>query len=156
MRNPAGESDGSSLGRTVRSRRPDGALPDGALNGRSGTILLVEDEAALRSLGERALRRAGWEVWAACCAEDALSMLSASEAACPVLMVSDVALPGMDGAALVRELRRRWPHMPAILVSGYAESRIQGDLLGGEVNVLQKPYKMQALLSLIEAVSPRG
>lgn len=82
-------------------------------------MLLVEDEAPLRRLAEQVLRREGMEVRAAGDGEEALDLLAGGFA--PDILVSDVAMPGMDGVSLLREIRRRLPSLPAVLVSGYSE-----------------------------------
>ena len=114
-----------------------------------GTVLLVEDEPSVRRLTERALRKAGWDVLVAASAEEAQALLSAPDAAPPALVVSDIALPGMAGTGLAAELRRRWPGLPIILVSGYAESGGGSDPVGKGLAFLPKPYTMHALLTLI-------
>jgi two-component system cell cycle sensor histidine kinase/response regulator CckA len=110
----------------------------------SRTVLLVEDEAPVRALAERALRQAGWAVLTADSAEAALDRLGAE----PIdLLVSDIVLPGMDGTALLARLRARRPDLPAILVSGYAESAVRGDLPLDDVAFLPKPYALKALVA---------
>ena len=94
----------------------------------AGLLVLVEDEDPLRRLAERVLTRAGHTVLPADSAEAALARLEAAPR--PALLVSDVAMPGMDGVALARALRQRWPDLPVVLVSGYAEAALQADLAG--------------------------
>lgn len=107
-------------------------------------VLLVEDEAPVRALAERALRQAGWTVLTAGSAEAALDRL---DGASIDLLVSDIVLPGMDGTALLTRLRASRPHLPAILVSGYAESAVRGDLPPDDVAFLPKPYALKALVA---------
>ena len=47
----------------------------------------------------------------------------------PDILVSDVAMPGMDGVSLLREIRRRLPSLPAVLVSGYSEHLMEREAL---------------------------
>ncbi len=114
----------------------------------AATVLLVEDEAPVRRLAERALRRRGFAVRAADSAEAALALLE--DGGRPDLVVSDVMMPGMDGPALLAILRRRWPDLPAILVSGYAAQGARRALAEEEALFLAKPYTLAALT---EAVS---
>ncbi len=107
-----------------------------------GTVLLVEDEAAVRRVGVRALRRDGWHVIAVGSAEAALERVAGTG---PDLVIADLVLPGMEGSALVRALRREWPRVPAILVSGYGANALPGDL---DVAFLAKPYRSSELLGL--------
>jgi two-component system cell cycle sensor histidine kinase/response regulator CckA len=83
--------------------------------GLRGTALLVEDEAPVRALAERALRQAGWTVLAAESAEAALARIDAPGEPRIDLLISDIVLPGMDGPALLARLRARGPNLPAIL-----------------------------------------
>ena len=109
-----------------------------------GLVLLVEDGAAVRNLAERALRQAGWTVLVADSAEAALERAGTE----PIdLLVSDIVLPGMDGATLLAHLRATRPDLPAILVSGYAESAVRGDLPPDGVAFLPKPYALKTLVA---------
>lgn len=119
--------------------------PAPAISRPSGVVLLVEDEAPVRDLAERALRQRGWTVLSAESAEAALERSAAVERI--DLLVSDIVLPGMDGQALLAHLRDRHPGLPAILVSGYAESAVRGDLPLDGVTFLPKPYALKALVA---------
>jgi len=129
---------------------PEAAVsaPPAATSRRCGPLLLVEDEAPLRRLAEHALRRAGWEVVVAEDAEDALARIE-EEGVEPALLVTDVVMPGMDGAALARALRQRFPALPALLVSGYAPSMVDRGISGEGFCYLSKPYRPA---ELVEAV----
>jgi two-component system cell cycle sensor histidine kinase/response regulator CckA len=113
----------------------------------SGPVLLVEDEALLRRLAEAALRHAGYRVVAAEDAEDALARVEEER---PSALVSDVSMPGMDGLALARLLRERWPGLPVVLLSGYAASTIGADLESEGMRFLAKPYAPADLLAVVE------
>ncbi len=110
----------------------------------TGTVLLVEDEPALRRLAARTLRGVGWHVMEAGSAEAALARLARRKAV-PDLLVADVALPGIDGPALLSRLRCEQPRLPAILVSGYAAASLPAGL---DALCLAKPYKAAELLGL--------
>jgi two-component system cell cycle sensor histidine kinase/response regulator CckA len=112
---------------------------------RTGPVLLVEDESAVRRLGERALTRAGWTVVAAASAQEAL-VRAPSDLTC---VVSDVVMPGMDGPSLVKALRREQPGLPAILMSGYADAAQREAMAESDIRFLPKPF---AMLDLVEAV----
>jgi len=120
------------------------ALPEAAAPASGATVLLVEDEAALRLLGTRLLERAGYVVLAAESAEAALDLVQAG--AVPSLLVSDVAMPGDDGIALARRLRQRWPGLPVLLLSGYAEAMLGGDVAVAGFRILGKPFRAADLL----------
>ncbi len=125
---------------------PEPARPQAATTPPPGTmILLVEDEDPVRRLAERALQRRGWQVLAADSAEAALNMLPpGAPLAC---LVTDMVMPGMDGAALVEELRHRLGRadLPAIIVSGYADLS-RHEAIGVAVTAfLPKPYSLREL-----------
>lgn len=119
-----------------------------------GPVILVEDEAELRLLASRALHRAGYEVLAFDSAEAALQGLALPPAtgAAPCCAVSDVTLPGMDGARLVRRLRQDRPGLPAVLMSGYADAMARDTLAGLGCRCLAKPFAMTALLDEVRRV----
>jgi two-component system cell cycle sensor histidine kinase/response regulator CckA len=119
----------------------------GGREGDAATVLLVEDEAPVRRLAERALQRRGFAVRAACSAEAALALLE--DGTRPDLVVSDVMMPGMDGPALLSALRRRWPDLPVILVSGYAAQGARRALAEEEAIFLAKPYSLAALTEAV-------
>jgi len=124
----------------IASTKPVQAGPPGLAR-----ILLVEDEAPLRRLAALVLRRAGHEVIEADCAEAALDLLAEADA--PDILVSDVAMPGMDGLELARQLRGRWPGLPVLLLSGYAASTLGADLEAAAIGFLGKPYAPAYLLA---------
>ncbi|HVC62555.1 MAG TPA: ATP-binding protein [Acetobacteraceae bacterium] len=115
-------------------------------------VLLVEDEEPVRRLTERALQRAGWRVSAVDSAEAALEWLPrpGDAGGPPCVLVSDIMLPGMDGTELVRAVRAVWPDLPAVLVSGYTDSALLGDLVAHGVSFLAKPFRLRDLLACVE------
>ena len=113
------------------------------------TVLLVDDEDPVRRLAERALTRRGWNVLAAASADEALALVEADTISA---VISDVVMPGMDGASLVRTLRKTRPELPAILVSGYAEAALRRELEGSGVVFLAKPYALRELVDRLERV----
>ncbi len=135
--------------------RPDAALPAGQAG--AGILLLVDDEDGVRRVAARALGKQGWTVVSAGSGEDALALLAEPGAAASLsLVVSDVMMPGMDGAALVRALRERCPGLPAILASGYAQEAVRGDLAAEGIAFLPKPYSLKALLAAVAAQAGRA
>ena len=115
-------------------------------------ILLVDDEDGVRRLAVRALSNRGWAVLDAESAEAALALLQEDPAHLAALcaVVSDVVMPGMDGPALVRAVRALRPGMPAILVSGYAEEAVRGDLAHEATLFLPKPYTLKHLAAALQ------
>lgn len=119
----------------------------------SRTVLLVEDDLLVRHVIERALRRAGWTVLCAGSAEEALRILTKSM--CD-LMISDIAMPGMDGVALTRLVLARQPELPVILTSGYARPAADDEFRVANVVFLVKPYGHAELLGAVDRIAPGG
>lgn len=122
--------------------RPDVVTDPGALAGAS--VLLVEDNEELNRVTASLLRSLSCQVTTAANAEEALKQFGSGAAFDVVL--SDVVMPGgMDGQALVRELRRRRPGLPVVLISGYSEA------LTAESSfpVLRKPASPAQLLDAL-------
>ena len=117
------------------------------------TVLLVEDEPPLLRLAARALRGAGYTVLTASSAEEALELLEGG-APVPCALVSDVVMPGLDGFGLAAELRARYPALPVLLVSGYAEAALGRDLAAEGIRLLPKPYGLADLVTELRAILP--
>ena len=138
----------------VASAAPETA-PTMDIGGAARAVLLVDDEAMLRDLMARVLRQVGWTVLTADSAESALEMVESGAADELAAVISDVVMPGQDGPALVRVLRARWPGLPAILVSGYAEERLRVTMAGEGIYFLPKPYGAKDLLALLRRIIDR-
>ncbi|MGH7160423.1 MAG: hybrid sensor histidine kinase/response regulator [Acetobacteraceae bacterium] len=138
--------------------RPEPAAPIPSppmpLPGRRPTALLVEDEPVVGRIAERALTNQGWTVRLAESADAVLANLETLQR--PDVLVSDVAMPGMDGPMLARRLRDRWPGLPTILVSGYVEEALRQSLEAEDMTFLPKPYTLANLLEAAAAAVRRG
>jgi two-component system cell cycle sensor histidine kinase/response regulator CckA len=109
----------------------------------TGTILIVEDEAMVRTVAERALARQGYTVLTASNGEEALDLLENGE---PVdLLISDVVMPMMDGPTLVRAARERFPDLKILFMSGYAEEQLRKSINIDRISFLPKPFSVQQL-----------
>ncbi|MDX7949681.1 ATP-binding protein [Lichenihabitans sp. Uapishka_5] len=131
------------------------AKPVGAdLTGR-GTILLVEDEEAVRAFGARALTSRGYTVLEAGSGVEALQVVEDSDTL-PDIIVSDVVMPEMDGPTMLGELRKRGIKAKMIFVSGYAEDAFEKNLPEGqEFTFLPKPFSLKQLVETVkEAMEP--
>lgn len=110
-----------------------------------GTVLLVEDEEAVRMFGARALRNKGYKVLEADSGEGGLDVINSSGETID-LIISDVVMPGMDGHTFVQLVRQELPDVKVILVSGYAEETVAGDIQRDPtLHFLPKPYSLQQL-----------
>ena len=115
-------------------------------NGAARRVLVVEDDDSVRVLTRRILEQAGYRVTEAPDGRVALDMLSTDPA--PVdIVVSDLAMPGMNGATLARAIRARHPALPVIIVSGFADARLEREVAG--LTLLAKPLAPPALIAAV-------
>jgi len=115
-----------------------------------GTVLLVEDEDAVRSFAARALESRGYTVLAANSGAEALRVMAENDSAVD-LVVSDVVMPEMDGPTLLKELRSKQPELKIIFVSGYAEDAFKKNLGDEERFVfLPKPFTLKQLIQAVK------
>ncbi len=115
-----------------------------------GTILLVEDEEAVRAFGARALASRGYTVIEAGSGVEALEAVEAAQGKID-LIVSDVVMPEMDGPTMFGELRKRGIKAKVIFVSGYAEDAFAKNLPEGEeFGFLPKPFTLKQLIEAVK------
>ncbi len=119
-------------------------------NGRGERVLLVEDDQAAREGLSGILEMLGYSAVAVSTGEEALGV----DQTVPFSVVlTDSMLPGIPGIEVVRELRKRWPDMKAILMSGYAApGLIEEAVAANEFRFLQKPFDMAVLARTLRAV----
>jgi two-component system cell cycle sensor histidine kinase/response regulator CckA len=116
------------------------------------TILLVEDEEAVRSFAARALKLRGYNVLEASGGEEALEIVRNTRATID-LLITDVVMPNMDGPTLVRNVRRLRPDMAIIFMSGYAEEAFRrNDEKAEELHFLPKPFGLKQLAAKVKDV----
>jgi two-component system, cell cycle sensor histidine kinase and response regulator CckA len=124
------------------------------LTGR-GTVLLVEDEDAVRSFAARALGQRGYQVLEASTGSEALDVFESRQGDVD-LVVSDVVMPEMDGPTLMEKLRRDRPDLKIIFISGYAEDSFRKHLAENEdFMFLQKPFDLKELAAAVKAALQR-
>ncbi len=120
----------------------------------SGHILLVDDEAQVREVLSLVLREQGYTVFEAADGPAAVVHLE-STATCDAL-VSDLAMPGMDGLAVLRAARQRRPNLPALLITGYAGDAADHALgeaaEAGPLILLHKPVDPEELAERLAAL----
>ncbi|HSZ18448.1 MAG TPA: PAS domain S-box protein [Candidatus Acidoferrum sp.] len=116
------------------------------------TVLLVEDEQSLRALTRDLLERSDYKVLEASSGDHALEV--AERHGGPIhLLLTDVVMPGMNGAALAANLAPLHPEMKVLFMSGYTGGfATQIGLLGAGATVLQKPFSRDALLRKLREV----
>ncbi|WP_075288959.1 cell cycle histidine kinase CckA [Pararhizobium arenae] len=115
------------------------------LTGDSAVVLLVEDEEAVRRGGKRMLETRGYTVYEAGSGVEALEVMEELNGAVDIV-VSDVVMPEMDGPSLLRELRKSYPDLKFIFVSGYAEDAFAKNLpADAKFGFLPKPFSLKQL-----------
>jgi CheY-like chemotaxis protein len=130
--------------------RPEAAPAVPAPTGRE-TVLVVEDEPALRRIAALALRARGYTVLEAADGSQALEIAGRTPGI--DLVVSDVVMPGMSGPALVERLQRQSPATRALLISGHAEATVlPGDFAARGLALLPKPFTPDRLARKVRDV----
>ena len=121
-----------------------------------GTVLLVEDEDAVRLFSARALRNKGYNVLEARSGDAALEMMNAHKGEID-LLITDVVMPRMDGPTLIREVRIQRPDMKVIFISGYAEDSFRRKLdENADIHFLPKPFSLKQLAGKVKEVMREG
>jgi PAS domain S-box-containing protein len=137
--------------REVESRTPD-AKANGETRG-TGTVLIAEDEQALRELVGARMRAEGYEVLEAENGEEALAIAGRYKGDIQLLL-TDVIMPKLRGPELASRLRLRYPGMKVIYMSGYTESAlVQDGMLERNTVLLQKPFTVKKILEVIRQMS---
>jgi len=117
-----------------------------------GTVLLVEDEDAVRLFSARALRNKGYKVLEARSGEAALELIN-EQLNDIDLIISDVVMPRMDGPTLIKEVRQRRADVKVIFISGYAEDDFRRKVdAGEEAHFLMKPFTLKQLATKVKEV----
>jgi two-component system, cell cycle sensor histidine kinase and response regulator CckA len=142
-----------SLERAGRHEPP--ADPPKAVRGGSETILLVEDETALRRMLREALSKAGYRVLEASNGSEALEQWDSRTKEIH-LLVTDVIMPVMNGLKLAKELRARSKNLRIMFMSGHAEDVITNQgVLDPNLELLPKPFLPDALVRKVREVLDR-
>jgi PAS domain S-box-containing protein len=114
------------------------------------TILLVEDEEAVRSFAARALRMRGYNVLEAGGGDEALEIVQGGAEI--HLIITDVVMPNMDGPTMVKHVKQIKPEIPVIFMSGYAEEAFRRDEGAGDIHFLPKPFGLKQLAAKVKDV----
>jgi two-component system cell cycle sensor histidine kinase/response regulator CckA len=118
----------------------------------AGTVMLVEDEDAVRLFSARALRNKGYKVVEAKSGEAALELISGAARNID-LLITDVVMPQMDGTTLIKHVRELRPDLKVICISGYAEEAFRNRLTdANSVHFLPKPFSLDQLAGKVKEV----
>lgn len=113
-----------------------------------GTVLLVEDEDAVRLFSARALRNKGYKVIEAKTGEGALELLDGGPYD---LLVTDMVMPRVDGAQVIRAARKLLPDLPVICISGYTEESVLKEVESfDKLRFLSKPFSLKQLAGAVK------
>lgn len=108
-------------------------------------ILIVDDEPSVRRFAARVLLEVGYLVEEAGDGAAALSVIRSSSY--PVhVVVSDVAMPRLNGVELLQQLAASHPQLPVILMSGFAAAQLEGMGISAPCGVLAKPFSAERLV----------
>ena len=122
----------------------------GSENSAKQTILLVDDEQAVRSIVLRILKRANYEVLEAENGEAALEIAESHDG--PIdLVITDMFMPGLRGPEVVQRLAPKRPGLRALFMSGYADQDARTGVPAG-ANFLNKPFSGEELAAAVQAV----
>jgi PAS domain S-box-containing protein len=150
----------SGLGTTVTvlfpvTEQPAGGQPPSAGQARGGggeTVLVVEDEAALREVTRRILSRNGYEVIVAANGPEAIDVGAGRPGQIDILL-TDVVMPHMQGKEVAERVRAAQPGLRVLFMSGYTQGLLgaQGVLEPG-INLIEKPFSEASLLAKLRAM----
>lgn len=115
---------------------------------KTATVLVVDDNAALRNVAHRVLASAGYRVLTAADGQEALGFLRDPER--PVgLVLTDIVMPGMTGEAFATQAHALRPGLPVLFMSGYDQHEAGGGWPGPETQVIAKPFTRAVLLARV-------
>ncbi len=112
------------------------------------TILIVDDDAAVRDILREILLAADYDVVEAA---DGIMALTIIERRPVDLLITDRSMPGLGGLELLKKLKEIKKSVPALMVSGYGEESMWGQAIGlGAVDYLLKPFQSSDVLKLVQ------
>jgi two-component system, cell cycle sensor histidine kinase and response regulator CckA len=125
------------------------------LTGRGESVLLVEDEDAVRTLAKRILTEGGYQVSAKSRGREALELLEDRRRDCD-LLITDVVMPGMRGVELAHRAQQLRPGLPVLMMSGYTTPLAEEDRRAmASSPLLEKPFSRRDLLEEVRALLDR-
>lgn len=118
--------------------------------GRGQRVLVVEDQADLRSSVQQALTAAGYVVTSSTADEVLDSDRDDDDSLSPDVLLTDVVMPGVSGPELARQLTARWPAVRVLYMSGYTDGMLADHGVGSDATLLlRKPFATEQLLRMV-------
>jgi len=140
--------------RNIAGKDGPGAMQPGGRDrdGRSGTILLVEDSDVVRDVIARMLKEGGFTVLQASGGEEALALSRRGDA--PIdLLLTDIVMPEMSGVELADRLERERPDMRILFMTGYAEEVVVNEgILGKHRECIGKPFTGEQITRRVRTI----
>jgi len=131
-------------------------LQTGPLPRGTETLLIVEDEPAVRHLAQRVLQAQGYEMLSAANGQDALRLAREHQGPPIQLVVTDVIMPVMGGKEMADWLKATYPNLKILFTSGYTDDAIaHHGVLEAGIDFLAKPYTRAALLRKVREMLDR-
>ena len=137
---------------------PPGAAPPvsapAAAVGHGEHVLVVDDEEAILLVIKQVLLTHGYVPLVAQNGEEALALFNRHQADIRFVL-TDMMMPGMDGAAIIQAIRQRNPEVPIVIMTGLLAGHLDANLAGQKhISCLKKPFTGEALLHALQAFSP--
>jgi hypothetical protein len=121
----------------------------------AGTLLVVDDEPAIRSVAHRVLITAGYQVVMASNGDEAVRLLGDPDLALDMIL-TDIVMPGMTGAAFTAQVRALRPGLPILFMSGYERPDIAAGGIDPFAPIISKPFSRPALLARVSQMLSAG
>jgi two-component system, cell cycle sensor histidine kinase and response regulator CckA len=131
------------------ARHSSGGPAESSTPGSTHTVLVVEDEDALRASIRRLLSSCGFEVMEAQNGATALQLLERESVPKVSLVLTDLRMPVMDGRQLASALARRYPSIPIVFMSGFTAQLMDLRLVSPNLAFLAKPFREAELLAMV-------
>jgi two-component system, cell cycle sensor histidine kinase and response regulator CckA len=120
------------------------------------TVLVVDDETAVRRFAVRVLQRDGYDVLEASDGAEAIDLLRSGKVPIDII-VSDIVMPRMNGVELMQAVEGSHSHIPVVLMSGYATAALSELGIATPCSILPKPFPAERLLAEVQrCVRSRG
>ncbi len=120
--------------------------------GGNGTIMVVDDEPAVRDIAQKMLSRNGYEVLLATSGEEGLALYKKRKGEIDLVLL-DLGMPGMGGKACLTEIRRFDPNAKVLIASGYIQYEVTDELESlGAAGMVSKPYRKDDILKAVNEV----